>query len=115
MVSNSNLLPSEDNTSGTDLSIIHTENEEQIDTTDWTPAKCKKLQHMVEFHEEYQHVFGEKASIHTIMKNRITHMNPSMPNSVCREQMQNATLDNDVIIQYITDAQGRKVKKLKLS
>ena len=27
--------------------------------------------------------------------------------------MQNATLDNDVIIEYITDAQGRKVKKLK--
>ena len=27
--------------------------------------------------------------------------------------MQNATPDNDVIIEYITDAQGRKVKKLK--
>ena len=27
--------------------------------------------------------------------------------------MQNATLDNDVIIEYITDAQGRKIKKLK--
>ena len=25
--------------------------------------------------------------------------------------MQNATIDNDVIIEYITDAQGRKVKK----
>ena len=68
---------------------------------------------MVEFHEEYQHVFGEKASIHTIMKNRITHMNPPMPDSVCKEEMQNATIDNDVIIEYITDAQGRKVKKLK--
>ena len=68
---------------------------------------------MVEFHEEYQHVFGEKASIHTIMKNRITHMNPPMPDSVCKEEMQNATIDNNVIIEYITDAQGRKVKKLK--
>ena len=68
---------------------------------------------MVEFHEEYQRVFGEKASIHTIMKNRITHMNPSMPASVCKEEMQNATIDNDVIVEYITDAQGRKVKKLK--
>ena len=68
---------------------------------------------MVEFHEEYQRVFGEKASIHTIMKNRITHMNPPMPDSVCKEEMQNATIDNDVIIEYITDAQGRKVKKLK--
>ena len=53
MASNSNPSPSEDNTSGTDLSAIHTEDEKQIDTTDWTPAKCKKLQHMVEFHEEY--------------------------------------------------------------
>ena len=113
MASNSNLSPSEDNTSGTDLSIIHTEDEEQIDTTDWTPAKCKKLQHMVEFHEEYQHVFGEKASIRTIMRNRITHMNPPMPDLVCKEEMQNATIDKDVIIEYITDTQGRKVKKLK--
>ena len=68
---------------------------------------------MVEFHKEYQHVFGEKASIHTIMKNRITHMNPPMPDSVCKEEMQSATIENDVIIEYITDAQGRKVKKLK--
>ena len=27
--------------------------------------------------------------------------------------MQNATIENDVFIEYITDAQGRKVKKLK--
>ena len=71
MASVSNSSPTEDNTSGTDLSIIHTEEEEQTDTTDGMPAKQKKLQHMVEFHQEYQHVFGEKASIHTIMKNRI--------------------------------------------
>ena len=113
MASNSNPSPSEDNTSGTDLSIIHTEDEKQIDTTDWTTTKHKKLQHMKEFHEEYQCVFGKKASIHTIMKNRITHMKPPMPDSVCGEEMQNAILDNDVIIEYITDAQGRKVKKLK--
>ena len=60
MASDSNLSPSEDITSGTDLSNIHTEDQEQVDTTDWMPAKQKKLQHMVEFHEEYQHVFGEK-------------------------------------------------------
>ena len=113
MASNSNPSSSEDNISGTDLSNIHTEEEEQIDTTNWTSTKCKKLQHMVEFHEEYQCVFGEKASIRTIMKNRITHMNPPMPDSVCQEEMQNATLDNDVIIEYIMDAQGKKVKKLK--
>ena len=34
MASNSNLSPSEGNTSGTDLSIINTEDEKQIDTTD---------------------------------------------------------------------------------
>ena len=65
---------------------------------------------MVEFHEEYQHVFGEKASICNIMKNRITHMNPLMPDSVCKEEMQNATIDNNVIIEHITDAQGKKLK-----
>ena len=113
MASNSTSSPSEDNTSGTDLSLIPTEDEKQINTTDWMPAKCKKLQHMKEFHEEYQLVFGKRASICTIMKNRITHMNPPMPDSVCREELQSATLDNDVIIEYIMDAQGRKVKKLK--
>ena len=109
----SNSSPSEDNTSETDLSNLHTENEECVDTTTWMPTKWKKLQHMVEFHEEYQCIFGEKASVHTIMKNRITHMNPPMPDSVCKEEMQNATTENGVIIEYITDAQGRKVKKLK--
>ena len=113
MASNSTSPPSEDYTSGTDLSNIPTEEERQIDTATWTIAKLKKLQHMVEFHEEYQRVFGEKASICTIMKNRITCMNPPMPDVVCKEEMQNATLDNDVIIEYITDAQGRKIKKLK--
>ena len=60
------------------MSVIPTEDEKQIDTTDWMPAKRKKLQHMKEFHEEYQRVFGKKASIHTIVKNRITNMNPPM-------------------------------------
>ena len=36
-----------------------------------------------------------------------------MPDSVCKEEMQKATIDNDVIVEYITDVQGRKVKKLK--
>ena len=43
MASNSNPSSPEDNTSGTDLSNIHTEEEEQIDITDLTPAKRKKL------------------------------------------------------------------------
>ena len=109
----SNPSSSEDSNSGTDLSNINTEDEEHMDTTAWTPAKWKKLQHMAEFHEEYQCVFGEKTSLRTIMKNRISHMNPPMPDSVCKEEMQNATVENDVIIEYITDAQGRKIKKLK--
>ena len=113
MATNVNPSPSEDNSSGMDLSTILTEDEERIDTTNWTSAKCKKLQHMKEFHQEYQHVFGKKASIWTIMKNRITHMNPPLPESICREEMQSATPDNDVVIEYITDAQGKKIKKLK--
>ena len=48
------------------------------------------------------------------MKRRISHMNPPMPDSICKEEMQSATVDtNDIIIEYITDAQGRKVKKFK--
>ena len=113
MASNSTSSPSEDYTSGTDFGSIPTEEERQIDTTTWMIAKCKKLQHMVEFHEEYQCIFGERASIRTIMKNRIAHMNLPMPDVVCKEEIQNATLENDIIIEYINDAQGRKVKKLK--
>ena len=112
----SNPSPSEESQSSseTDLNIVNTEDEMHIDTTNWTPAKRKKLQHMTEFHEEYQWIFGEKASIHTIIKRRISHMNPPMPDSVCKEEMQSATVDtNDIIIEYITDAQGRKIKKLK--
>ena len=40
-------------------------------------------------------------------------MNPPMPDTICKEEMQSATTENDVIIEYITDTQGRKVKKLK--
>ena len=35
----SNSSPSEDDNSGTDLSIIHTKDEEHIDTTTWMPSK----------------------------------------------------------------------------
>ena len=82
-----NPSPSEDNQSslGTDLNIINTEDEMHIDTTKWTSTKWKKLQHMTEFHEEYQWIFRERASIHTIMKKRISHMNPPMPDYVGRK------------------------------
>ena len=96
------------------MSIDNTEDEMHMDLSNWTLAERKRLQHMTEFHEEYQRVFGEKASICTIKRRRISHMNPPNHKSVCEEEMQNANLDtNEVIIEYITDAQGNKVKKLK--
>ena len=49
--------------SDTNLRAVNTKDELHTDISTWTPAKRKKLQHMTEFHEEYQHVFGEKASI----------------------------------------------------
>ena len=112
----SQITTSEDNRtdSDTDLSIVSTEDEMHTNLGTWTPAERKKLQHMTESHEEYQCVFGKKASIQTIMKHRLSHMNPPIPKSVCKEEMQNANLDtNEVIIKYISDAQGNKIKKLK--
>ena len=78
--------------SNTDLSIVNTKDELQTNVSTWTPAERKKLQHMTEFHEEYQYVFGEKASIRTIMKRRISHMNAPIPKSICEEEMQNTNL-----------------------
>ena len=40
----------------------NTEDEIQTDTSNWTLAEKKKLQHMTNFHTEYQCIFGEKAS-----------------------------------------------------
>ena len=69
--------PSEDTqTSGTDLEEINTEDEMNTDTSKWSEKEKKKLQHMTEFHEEYQRVFGDKASLCTIIRKRIAHMNP---------------------------------------
>ena len=100
--------------SDTDLSIMNTKDELQTDVSTWTSAERKKLQHMTEFHEEYQCVVGEKASIQTIMKRRISHMNPPIPKSICEEEMQNANLDtNEVIIEYMTNVHGNKIKRLK--
>ena len=114
-ISNSSpLTSSEDNNLMMDLDRDNMEEEIHVDTSNWTLAKRKKLQHMTEFHKEYQRIFGEKASISTIMKRRILHMNPPIPDSVCKEEMQSANVDSsEVIIEYITDAQGNKIKKLK--
>ena len=100
--------------SNTDLSIVNTEDEIHPNLSTWTPTERKKLQHMTEFHKEYQCIFGKQASLCTIMKCRISHMNPPIPKSVCEEEMQNANFDiNELIIEYITDALGNKIKKLK--
>ena len=41
-------------------------------------------------------------------------MKPPNPKSDCEEEMQNASLDtNEIIVEYITDAQGNEIKKLK--
>ena len=53
----------EENITDTDLSVENTEDELQADTSTWSPADQKKLQHMTEFHQEYQCIFGEGASI----------------------------------------------------
>ena len=55
-------------TSSTDLEEINTEDELATDTSTWSNKDCKKLQHMTEFHKEYQRVFGDRASLRTIIK-----------------------------------------------
>ena len=70
----------------TDLSAENTEDEAQVDTSNWSLADKKRLQHMTEFHQEYQHVFGERASIQTIMKKRVSHMNPPCPQPYVRRK-----------------------------
>ena len=104
----------ETQTSGTNLEEINTEDEMATDTSKWSENERKKLLHMTEFHEESQRVFGNKASLCTIIQKRIAHMNSPIPSSICKEEMQDANIDtNEVIIEYITDAHGNKVKKLK--
>ena len=96
------------------LSAESTDTEVNQDTSNWSEQEKKKLQHMTEFHAEYQHVFGEKASVRSIMKKRICNMNPPMSKLVCEKEMQNAELDKDeVIIEFMTDTQGNKIKKLR--
>ena len=100
----------EENITDTDLSVENTEDELQANTSTCSPADQKKLQHMTEFHQEYQCIFGEGASIWTIMKRRISQMNLPMPKSIHEEEMQSANLEsNEVIIEYMTDALGNKV------
>ena len=103
-------MAEETQTSGTDLEEINTEDELATDTSNWSDKECKKLQHMTEFHQEYQRVFGNRASLHTIIRKRMAHMNPPIPSSVCKEEMQDAE-SNEVIVEFITDSKGNKVKR----
>ena len=101
-------------TSGTDLEEIITKDEMNTDISKWSDQKRKKLQHVKEFHEEYQRVLDDQASLCTIIRKRIVHMNPPIPHSVCEEEMQDVSLDNkEVNIDYITDTHGNKEKQLK--
>ena len=102
----------EEETSSTDLEEINTDDERAIDISKWSDKERKKLQHMTEFHQEYQRVFGDRASLHTIIRKRISHMNPPIPTSVCKEEMQDAET-NEVIVEFITDSKGNRVKRLK--
>ena len=51
----------EKETSSTDLEEINTDDERSTDISTWSDKKRKKLQHMTEFHQEYQKVFGNRA------------------------------------------------------
>ena len=45
------------------------------------------------------------------MKRRICNINHPVPTIACTEEMQNAKLHEDeVVIEFITDAQGNKIK-----
>ena len=98
--------------SSTDLEEINTEDELATDISTWSDKERKKLQHMTEFHQEYQRVFGNKASLHTIIRKRLSHMNPPIPSSLCKEERQDAE-SNEVIVEFITDSKGNRVKRLK--
>ena len=102
----------EEETSSTGLEEINTDDERATDISKWSDKECKKLQHMTEFHQEYQRVFGDRASLHTIIRKRISHMNPPIPTSVRKEEMQNAETD-EVTVEFITDSKGNRVKRLK--
>ena len=56
----SSIMTSEDsqNDLETDLND-NMEDKMQTDTSTWTLAEKKKLQHMIDFHTEYQQIFGE--------------------------------------------------------
>ena len=100
--------------SDTDLSAENTEDELHADTSTWSPADKKKLQHMTEIHQEYRCIFGEGALHLDYHEKKNIPYEPPMPKSLCEEEMQSAHLDNNEgIIKYMTNAHGNKIKTLK--
>ena len=97
-------------TTSTDLEV-NTEDELATNISNWSDKERKKLQHMTEFHQEYQRVFGDRVSLRTIIRKRISHMNTPI-SSVCEEEMQDAE-SNEVIVEFITDSKGNRVKRFK--
>ena len=67
-------------TSGTDLEEINTDDERSTDISTWSDKKRKKLQHMTEFHQEYQRVFGGRTSLCTIVREKNLSYEPSHTN-----------------------------------
>ena len=58
-------------------------------------------------------IWGKSFYLHHYETKNLSH-EPPIPKSICEEEMQNASLDtNEVVVEYITDAHGNKVKKLK--
>ena len=80
----------EENKINYETNLSPEDTEINTDTSTWSAADKKKIHHMTEFHQEYQHVFGEGASIRTIMKRKISPMNLPILKAVCEEEMQSA-------------------------
>ena len=90
------------------------EDELNTDISKWSDKERKKLQHMKEFHGEYQRMFDDQASLCTIIRKRIVHINRPILILCVKKRCKMLVLDTkQVIIEYITDAHGNKVKKLK--
>ena len=70
----------------TDLNAESTDTKGNQDISNWSEQEKIKLKQMTEFYTEYQHVFGEKAFIRTIMKKRMYHMNPLMQNQSVKKR-----------------------------
>ena len=97
----------------TDLSTEDMDIEINTDTSNWSTADKKTtINERISCRISMCLWKGSLNQNHNEKKN-LSHESP-MSKTVCKEEMQNAQLDNkEVIIEYITGAQGNKVRKLK--